>query len=524
MRYIRPTRWPRPDGGTVLLVLLVATLVAPLPAAMWGTPLPPVSGLSRGELLAAAAVAGTSYLGRAWWRAGRAGALAATVVVALVAALSAVFARIIERRASGFYTEEALFEGVAVLLGMHAAAAALDVVAHPAHVRAARHGVVRTWRRASPRAPITAAAFASLATSGAALLVAASWVLVAFNARDVALALMMAAGTCELLAIVFRLPDAARALPRWIAPAVVAAAIVVAVLVLAGWTTSPAVARTLRTAPLASGAIPGGGCGIGGIDTRAAPVVPAVARRVRRASTTAALALSLNIPAYRLDLLADSAVVASYGVAVGMRRYRTPVGAFAVHRIVWNPWWIPPKSPWARKDTVTPPGPTNPMGRVKLLIGGAYYVHGTPFEASIGSAASHGCLRMRQADAIALALRLQAAAGVGPGDSALAAILADTVSVAVDLPQPVPVEIRYAVAELRGDSLLLHPDVYGLAAGRTREAALLALLAASHDTTQVRARVLAAAVRRARRRHVAVPLDSLLLASTPNIPIIARIP
>ena len=252
------------------------------------------------------------------------------------------------------------------------------------------------------------------------------------------------------------------------------------------------VAIALR-APAADGA----GCGV------------ADAERARPDS--GALSLRLNIPAYRLDVLVDSVVDRSYGVAVGMRRHRTPVGAFAVDRIVWNPWWVPPDSPWAKDEKVTPPGPNNPMGRVKLVLGGAYYLHGTPFTTSIGGAASHGCIRMRGEDAAALALLLQSRAGVGPDTAAIPSILADTVSVFVDLTSPVPVAIVYEVAELRGDTLLLHPDVYRRVPGRQRALALQALLRAGHDTVGLRRATLARALRRARTRHVAVPLDSLRL-------------
>ena len=106
------------------------------------------------------------------------------------------------------------------------------------------------------------------------------------------------------------------------------------------------------------------------------------------------------MPAFRLDVLADTQVIRSFAIAVGMRRYPTPIGDFAISDVQWNPWWNPPASPWAEKDTITPPGPGNPMGKVKLPLGSLLFVHGTPLTASIGKAASHACIRMRNADAI----------------------------------------------------------------------------------------------------------------------------
>ena len=72
------------------------------------------------------------------------------------------------------------------------------------------------------------------------------------------------------------------------------------------------------------------------------------------------LSLELNIPAMRLDLRRGRELVHSYTVAVGMRAYTTPVGTFSLHEITWNPWWYPPASPWARKEKITLPGPSNP--------------------------------------------------------------------------------------------------------------------------------------------------------------------
>jgi hypothetical protein len=38
------------------------------------------------------------------------------------------------------------------------------------------------------------------------------------------------------------------------------------------------------------------------------------------------------------------------------------------------------------------------LGRYKLDLGDAYYLHGTPYQASIGTAATHGCIRLRDED------------------------------------------------------------------------------------------------------------------------------
>ena len=95
----------------------------------------------------------------------------------------------------------------------------------------------------------------------------------------------------------------------------------------------------------------------------------------------------------------------SYPVAVGTSKHPTPRGSFAITRVIWNPRWVPPDSEWARdKKPVEAGDPANPMGRVKLFFREpTYFLHGTNDETSIGRAASHGCIRMRNDDIVALA-------------------------------------------------------------------------------------------------------------------------
>ena len=95
----------------------------------------------------------------------------------------------------------------------------------------------------------------------------------------------------------------------------------------------------------------------------------------------------------------------SYPVAIGQDRYPTPTGEFRIARVIWNPRWVPPESEWAKDETAKEPGdPGNPMGKVKIFFQDPdYYIHGTDAEDSLGEAASHGCLRMANADVVELA-------------------------------------------------------------------------------------------------------------------------
>ena len=95
-------------------------------------------------------------------------------------------------------------------------------------------------------------------------------------------------------------------------------------------------------------------------------------------------------------------VLREYPIAVGTEEYPTPLGRYMIRRIVWNPRWTPPpNSEWARALKAREPGhPANPMKLVKIFFKEPdYYIHGTDALSSLGTAASHGCLRMDPFDA-----------------------------------------------------------------------------------------------------------------------------
>lgn len=128
---------------------------------------------------------------------------------------------------------------------------------------------------------------------------------------------------------------------------------------------------------------------------------------------TSSLRLEVDLSARTLSVVQDGEVVESYPVAIGKPSYPTPKGSFGIRRIIWNPRWVPPDSPWAKKKKPTPPGhPDNPMGKVKIFFSEPdYYIHGTRYTDSLGEAESHGCLRMRNSDVVALAQKVMAAGG-----------------------------------------------------------------------------------------------------------------
>ena len=102
----------------------------------------------------------------------------------------------------------------------------------------------------------------------------------------------------------------------------------------------------------------------------------------------------------RLFLYLGTRLWRTFGVATGQSAYPSPLGRWSIV-VKWrNPWWYPPKSPWAAGSKPIPPGPGNPLGtRWMGLSASGVGIHGTPDDASIGYSASHGCIRMHIPDA-----------------------------------------------------------------------------------------------------------------------------
>ena len=122
----------------------------------------------------------------------------------------------------------------------------------------------------------------------------------------------------------------------------------------------------------------------------------------------ATMSLKVDLSNRELYVIENGDVVRTYGVAVGSRKHPTPTGRYWTGRIIWNPRWVPPPSKWARKLKARAPGdPRNPMQGVKIYFREPwFYIHGTNKPGSIGTASSHGCIRMRPRDAKRLAKRI----------------------------------------------------------------------------------------------------------------------
>ncbi|WP_217914328.1 L,D-transpeptidase family protein [Miltoncostaea marina] len=107
----------------------------------------------------------------------------------------------------------------------------------------------------------------------------------------------------------------------------------------------------------------------------------------------------VNLTQRKLRLIRHGTVVKTYRIAVGQPAHPTPTGDYEINDKQVDPTWYPPDSPWAAELSTIPPGPGNPLGTRWIgTTAPAIGIHGTYADSSIGTAASHGCMRMHIPD------------------------------------------------------------------------------------------------------------------------------
>jgi L,D-transpeptidase ErfK/SrfK len=115
-----------------------------------------------------------------------------------------------------------------------------------------------------------------------------------------------------------------------------------------------------------------------------APVAPA---RVKRQ-------VVVSVPDRKLVVMENGAVLRLFPVAVGADVSPSPTGAFEIVSRLTDPTYY-------HAGVVIPAGTDNPLGpRWVGLNKKGYGIHGTNAPGSIGKAASHGCIRMRNQDIV----------------------------------------------------------------------------------------------------------------------------
>ena len=173
--------------------------------------------------------------------------------------------------------------------------------------------------------------------------------------------------------------------------------------------------RTIDAAALATavGAVLG--------DPKANRILAPKLKVVRPKVTTAGLAktygtiVTIDRGNFKLRLFKGLKLSKTYGVAVGMPAYPTPTGRYTIANKAVNPAWTAPNSPWAgayANETVPGGSAENPLKARWMGIVNGVGIHGTGAPGSIGSRASHGCIRMRVPDVVDLYPRVPVGAPV----------------------------------------------------------------------------------------------------------------
>jgi lipoprotein-anchoring transpeptidase ErfK/SrfK len=138
------------------------------------------------------------------------------------------------------------------------------------------------------------------------------------------------------------------------------------------------------------------------VDPHAARTVAIPTRAVRPHVSTAQLPrrypafITVSRETFSLRLFRRLKLVRTYRIAVGQAGLETPAGLYKIDDKQVNPSWHVPKSPWAGElaGRVIPPGPQDPIKARWMGFYNGAGIHGTDNIGSLGSAASHGCIRM----------------------------------------------------------------------------------------------------------------------------------
>jgi lipoprotein-anchoring transpeptidase ErfK/SrfK len=106
--------------------------------------------------------------------------------------------------------------------------------------------------------------------------------------------------------------------------------------------------------------------------------------------------ITIDRAAFQLRLWQNLKLAKTYTIAVGQAGLETPAGEYSIDDKQVNPSWHVPDSAWAGDlaGQVIPPGPDDPIKARWMGFYNGAGIHGTDEISSLGTAASHGCVRM----------------------------------------------------------------------------------------------------------------------------------
>lgn len=147
------------------------------------------------------------------------------------------------------------------------------------------------------------------------------------------------------------------------------------------------------------------------VQTPGARKVKATAVKVKPEVTLKELAdqyplyITVDRSSFKLKLWENLKLAKTYTVAIGAVGFETPTGQYAIQNKAVDPVWSVPDREWAGElaGTTVPGGVAeNPLKARWLGIYDGAGIHGTDATGSLGSAASHGCVRMAISDVVEL--------------------------------------------------------------------------------------------------------------------------
>src|SRR5437763_5555491 len=193
----------------------------------------------------------------------------------------------------------------------------------------------------------------------------------------------------------------------------------------------------------------------------------------------------VNAPAYRMDVFDDGRLIKSYKIGIGYPQFPLPIGLRKARVIIFNPTWTPPDEPWVAKmknvsagEKVEAGSKLNPLGPMKIPIGGPSLIHGGKAPAKLGTFASHGCVGLTTPQVKDFAKILAQLGGASLTDEDLLKFGRDkTQTKQVKLKKDVPVELRYETIVVEDGKLHIYRDAYD--EGTNTEENLRSILVAS---------------------------------------------
>jgi lipoprotein-anchoring transpeptidase ErfK/SrfK len=107
--------------------------------------------------------------------------------------------------------------------------------------------------------------------------------------------------------------------------------------------------------------------------------------------------ITVDRASFQLRYYENLKLVDTYTIAVGTTGFDTPAGEYEIETKAANPAWYVPNSKWAGDlagKIIAGNDPENPIKARWMGFHDGAGIHGTADAASIGTAASHGCIRM----------------------------------------------------------------------------------------------------------------------------------